>query len=59
MLKVTAAGIQVPIVAIGGILPGDVPGLRAAGIHGVAISGALTNADDKQALVKQIDVLYS
>jgi thiamine-phosphate pyrophosphorylase len=51
MDKVRAAGIQLPIVAIGGILPEDVPGLLAAGIHGVAISGALTNADNKKEIV--------
>jgi thiamine-phosphate pyrophosphorylase len=59
MHKVKAAGIQLPIVAIGGILPGDVPGLRAAGIHGVAISGAITNAEDQKAEVEKFNVLCS
>jgi thiamine-phosphate pyrophosphorylase len=36
-----------------------VPGLKNAGVYGVAISGALTNAVDKQAVVKQVEVLYS
>jgi thiamine-phosphate pyrophosphorylase len=58
MDKVSAAGIQLPIVAIGGILAGDVPGLRAAGIQSVAVSGAILNADDKKEVVKQIDALY-
>lgn len=53
MNKVRAAGIQLPIVAIGGILPEDVPGLLAAGIHGVAISGALTNADNKKEIIEK------
>ena len=59
MDQMKAAGIQMPIVAIGGILPDDVPGLRNAGVYGVAISGGLTNAADKQAVVKQVEVLYS
>jgi thiamine-phosphate pyrophosphorylase len=59
MDQMKAAGIQMPIVAIGGILPEDVPGLRNAGVYGVAVSGAITNAGDKQAVVKQIDALYA
>ncbi|OQP59787.1 thiamine phosphate synthase [Niastella populi] len=59
MNEVRAAGIQLPIVAIGGILAADVPGLRDAGIHGVAVSGTITNAVNKQEVVKQIDALYS
>lgn len=59
MDKVRAAGIQLPIVAIGGILPDDVPGLRNAGVYSVAVSGALTNAVDQEAAVKKIKVLWS
>jgi thiamine-phosphate pyrophosphorylase len=59
MDQMKSAGMQMPIVAIGGVLPDDVPGLRSAGVYGVAISGALTNAVDKQAVVKQVEVLYS
>ena len=59
MDQVRAAGIQLPVVAIGGILPDDVPGLRDAGLAGVAVSGAITNAGDKQAEVKKINVLWS
>lgn len=59
MTEVRAAGIQLPIVAIGGIVAGDVPGLRDAGIHGVALSGAITNAGNKQAEVMRINALWS
>lgn len=59
MNAVRAAGIQLPIVAIGGILAGDVPGLREAGIHSVAVSGAIINAGNKQAEVKSINDLWS
>lgn len=59
MDQMKTAGIQMPIVAIGGVLPDDIPGLKNAGVYGVAVSGAITNARDKQALVKQIEGLYS
>lgn len=41
-----AAGITVPIVAIGGILPDDVPPLMATGLHGIAVAGGITDAED-------------
>jgi thiamine-phosphate pyrophosphorylase len=36
----------VPVYAIGGITPVDLPALRAAGVYGVAVSGVLLNAAD-------------
>ena len=57
--QMKTAGIQTPIVAIGGILPDDVPGLRDAGVYGVAISGALTNAVDQKAEVERFNGLWS
>jgi thiamine-phosphate pyrophosphorylase len=48
------AGIHAPIVAIGGILPEDVPALFAAGVHTIAISGALINAPNKKQFVGTI-----
>lgn len=59
MEQVRVAGIRLPVVAIGGIVAGDVPGLRDAGIHGVAVSGAITAAGDKKKVVREIEVLYS
>jgi thiamine-phosphate pyrophosphorylase len=59
MEQMKAAGIQMPIVAIGGIMPEDVPGLRNAGLYGVAVSGAITNAVDKKGEVMKINALYS
>lgn len=56
--QMRTAGIHTPIVAIGGILPGDVPGLRAAGVYGVAVSGAIINAVDKKTAVEKIEALY-
>ena len=59
MDQMRAVAIYTPIVAIGGILPDDVPGLRDAGIYGVAISGAITHVEDRDAVVKKINGLYS
>lgn len=39
-------GIAWPMVAIGGILPSDVHDIMDTGISGIAVSGAILNADD-------------
>lgn len=39
-----AAGLTVPIIAIGGILLSDVAALLNTGLHGAAVSGAIANA---------------
>lgn len=46
--------IGIPVIAIGGILPEDIPALMETGIHGIAISGVITHATDKRAVVNQI-----
>lgn len=46
--------ITVPVIAIGGIVQEDIPGLMEAGIHGIAVSGMITHAADKQAVVNRI-----
>ena len=52
--EVRAAGCQLPIVAIGGIEPGDVPALLDAGVNGIAMSGALINSPDPAATVASL-----
>ena len=59
MDQMNNAGMQMPIVAIGGILPEDIAGLKDAGVYGVAVSGAITNAVDQEAAVKKINVLWT
>ena len=39
-------GIDLPIVAIGGITADDVPSILAIGVTGIALSGAILNADN-------------
>lgn len=46
--------IVIPVIAIGGIMPEDIPGLMEAGVHGIAVSGMITHATDKQAVVNRI-----
>jgi len=54
MQQLEAQQVRIPVIAIGGILPGDVPALRAAGVHGVAVSGAITHAANPRAVVDNI-----
>lgn len=47
-------GIAIPVVAIGGILLEDIAALQAAGVHGVAVSGLITSAINRQQVVSNI-----
>ena len=40
--SLSAGGKSVPVIAIGGITPSDIPALAESGVHGVAISRWLT-----------------
>ena len=42
--RMAASGIDIPVVAIGGILYDDIPAIMATGVHGIALSGAVLNA---------------
>ncbi len=44
--KMKAHGIDLPIVAIGGITREDIPGILETGVTGVAMSGSILRADD-------------
>ncbi|UOR04996.1 thiamine phosphate synthase [Hymenobacter aerilatus] len=48
-----AAGFTTPIIGIGGITLADVGPLLATGLHGVAVSGAITAAADPAAAAAQ------
>ncbi len=48
------AGIDIPVVAIGGITIDDLIGLRQTGVNGVAISGLILNSHDKEQTIKSI-----
>jgi thiamine-phosphate pyrophosphorylase len=46
--------IAIPVIAIGGILLEDIPLLMEAGVHGIAVSGLITQAIEKQTMVQHI-----
>lgn len=54
MEQVSIAGITTPIIAIGGIELNDISLIMTTGVHGVALSGALTNANDPAAELAQM-----
>lgn len=43
-----------PVVAIGGIAPAELPALRAAGAHGVAVIRAVLDAEDPAAVARAL-----
>lgn len=52
--QMEAKGINLPIVAIGGITCEDIPALMQTGIDGIAISGAVLNAAEPVAEMKRM-----
>ena len=47
-------GIDLPIVAIGGITVADIPAIMATGVTGIALSGAILGAADPVAMTEDI-----
>ena len=52
--KMRNAGINIPMVAIGGITPDDINEILATGVQGIAVSGTVLNADDPVAMMKSL-----
>lgn len=52
--QVREAGVELPIVAIGGITIDDIDAIMATGVNGVAVSGAIINAPDPVEYTSQI-----
>ncbi len=46
VLKMREKGIDIPIVAIGGITKEDIPQLLECGVSGIALSGSIINAEN-------------
>lgn len=44
--RMESAGIDLPVVAIGGILRSDISAVMATGVHGIALSGAVLDAEN-------------
>ncbi|GEO07464.1 thiamine-phosphate synthase [Adhaeribacter aerolatus] len=47
------AGINIPIIAIGGLNLADIPALLASGVHGMAVSSAIAQSQNKTAAASQ------
>lgn len=52
--RMKAEGIDLPIVAIGGITKEDIPLLMETGINGIALSGSILRAEDPIEEMKEI-----
>lgn len=46
--------VNIPVIAIGGIMPEDLPDLFSTGIQGIAVSGLITHATDKRQLLSTL-----
>ena len=53
-LKTESRNIDVPIYAIGGIEINDIVNVLNVGIYGIAVSGMITNAINKNEFVSQV-----
>ena len=54
VLKMREKGIDLPIVAIGGITVDDIPAIMETGVTGIALSGAILNAEDPKSMTESI-----
>ncbi|MDT0676195.1 thiamine phosphate synthase [Autumnicola musiva] len=52
-------GNSIPVIAIGGIIPEDLPVLAESGVHGVAISGWLTTHPQPEMIFREIHNQFS
>lgn len=55
--KMKEENIHIPVYAIGGITLKDIKDIMNTGVYGIAVSGLITNAPDKNTLVKEINKL--
>lgn len=54
VLKMKKLGIDLPIVAIGGITVEDIPAIMGTGVSGIALSGAILGAPDPVEMTARI-----
>lgn len=54
VLKMKELGIDLPIVAIGGITAEDIPAVMGTGVSGIALSGAILGATDPVEMTARI-----
>jgi thiamine-phosphate pyrophosphorylase len=47
-------GLEIPVVAIGGITASDIPQIMQTGMSGIAVSGAVLNAENPAEEMKRL-----
>lgn len=53
------SAVSIPVIAIGGITPGNTPDVLATGVHGIAVlSGILSSADPEGAAKQYENAIY-
>ena len=52
--RMKSAGIEIPMVAIGGIKAGDIKDIMQTGVDGIALSGSVLNAENPVEEMKRI-----
>lgn len=57
--KMKSQGIDIPIVAIGGITIDDIPSIMQTGVNGIALSGTVLNAPDPVQEMKRIMLMHN
>lgn len=57
--KMKSQGIDIPIVAIGGITFADIPSIMQTGVNGIALSGTVLNAPDPVQEMKRIMIMHN
>ncbi|RUT70963.1 thiamine phosphate synthase [Flavobacterium cupreum] len=55
MRKLKENNLQIPVYAIGGIIADDIETLMETGVHGIAVSGLITNSNQKEELIQQLN----
>jgi thiamine-phosphate pyrophosphorylase len=46
--------IDIPIIAVGGILLDDITAIMQTGVYGIAVSGAITSTDNREKMVEKM-----
>ena len=57
MKEVLSRAKQIPIYAVGGIIPDDVAAIIETGVFGVAVSGVITTHSNKKELIQNFNLL--
>ncbi len=54
MAQMRSANLQIPIIAVGGILSEDIAAIMQTGVYGIAVSGTITHATNPTQMVRHM-----